>query len=141
MPVLRMRWVRLAHGATLALVSRRLGQHFLRAASVERLLKVIDPRPHETFLEIAAGRGALTLPLASRAQRVVALELDPGLGEQLRERVPGKSRGSMGHSEPSRCTSPAGEESPAGTARSFALGTLVDAPAQDDGGPETLCSS
>jgi len=73
----------------LALVSRRLGQHFLRAASVERLLKVIDPRPNETFLEIAAGRGALTLPLASRATRVVAVELDPILAGQLRERVPG----------------------------------------------------
>jgi 16S rRNA (adenine1518-N6/adenine1519-N6)-dimethyltransferase len=73
----------------LALVSRRLGQHILRAASVERLLKVIDPRPNETFLEIAAGRGALTLPLASRAKRVVAVELDPGLAEPLRERVPG----------------------------------------------------
>ena len=46
---------------------RRLGQHFLRPASVERLLRVIAPRRDETFLEIGPGAGALTLPLAARA--------------------------------------------------------------------------
>ena len=46
---------------------RRLGQHFLKAASVERLLRVVDPRPDEHFLEIGPGAGALTLPLAARA--------------------------------------------------------------------------
>ena len=47
---------------------RRLGQHFLRPASVERLLEVIDPRPADTFLEIGPGAGALTFPLAARAR-------------------------------------------------------------------------
>src|SRR5437899_667239 len=55
---------------------RRLGQHFLRAAAVERLLAVVDPRPHEAFLEIGPGAGALTLPLAARAREVTAVELD-----------------------------------------------------------------
>jgi len=43
-------------------VSRRLGQHFLKSASVERLLRAIDPRSDQVFLEIGAGGGALTLP-------------------------------------------------------------------------------
>ena len=62
---------------------RRLGQHFLRPASVERLLKLVDPQPDQVFLEIGAGTGALTLPLAARAGRVVAIEIDTRLAEGL----------------------------------------------------------
>src|SRR5213593_3107036 len=68
-------------------MGRRLGQHFLRPAAVERLLRVIDPRPDQTFLEIGAGRGALTLPLAERAARVVAVELDARLAAELQQRA------------------------------------------------------
>jgi 16S rRNA (adenine1518-N6/adenine1519-N6)-dimethyltransferase len=67
---------------------RRLGQHFLRPASVERLLHVIDPAPEDVFLEIGPGRGALTFPLAQRCRRLVAVELDRALAAQLRGRVP-----------------------------------------------------
>ncbi len=67
---------------------RRLGQHFLRPASVERLLRVIAPAPDEVFLEIGPGAGALTLPLAARCARVVAVELDARLAQGLRERSP-----------------------------------------------------
>jgi 16S rRNA (adenine1518-N6/adenine1519-N6)-dimethyltransferase len=66
-------------------MGRRLGQHFLRPAAVEKLLRVIDPRPDQTFLEIGAGRGALTLPLAGRAARVVAVELDARLAVELQQ--------------------------------------------------------
>jgi 16S rRNA (adenine1518-N6/adenine1519-N6)-dimethyltransferase len=71
---------------------RRLGQHFLRPASVERLLRVIDPRPDEVFLEIGPGAGALTLPLAARAREVVAVELDAALAARLRARAPANVR-------------------------------------------------
>jgi 16S rRNA (adenine1518-N6/adenine1519-N6)-dimethyltransferase len=66
---------------------RRLGQHFLRPASVERLLRVIAPDPDDVFLEIGPGRGALTLPLAARAARVVAVEIDAALAGELRLRA------------------------------------------------------
>jgi 16S rRNA (adenine1518-N6/adenine1519-N6)-dimethyltransferase len=66
-------------------MGRRLGQHFLKAQSVERLLAVLDPRPDETFLEIGAGAGALTRPLAGRAAHVVAIEVDPRLTARLGE--------------------------------------------------------
>jgi len=62
---------------------RRLGQHFLRPASVERLLEVIDPRPEEVFFEIGPGAGALTGPLADRASRVVAVEIDAALARRV----------------------------------------------------------
>ncbi len=67
---------------------RRLGQHFLRPASVERLLRVVAPAPDDVFLEIGPGRGALTLPLAARAARVVAVELDAALADGLRRHAP-----------------------------------------------------
>ena len=67
---------------------RRLGQHFLRPASVQRLLAAIEPRSSDTFLEIGPGAGALTMPLAADAQRVVAVELDRALVERLRARAP-----------------------------------------------------
>ena len=64
-------------------VRRRLGQHFLEPAWVARLLGLISPSPRDAFLEIGAGRGALTLPLAERAARVVAVEIDPRLAAEL----------------------------------------------------------
>jgi 16S rRNA (adenine1518-N6/adenine1519-N6)-dimethyltransferase len=69
-------------------MSRRLGQHFLRSASVARLLAVVAPRPDQTFLEIGPGAGALTLPLAAACARVVAVELDARLAAELRARAP-----------------------------------------------------
>jgi 16S rRNA (adenine1518-N6/adenine1519-N6)-dimethyltransferase len=67
---------------------RRLGQHFLRPASVDRLLRVIAPARDDVFLEIGPGRGALTLPLAARAARVVAVEIDAALADELRRHAP-----------------------------------------------------
>ena len=67
---------------------RRLGQHFLKPPFAERLLAAIDPRPEDTWIEIGPGTGAMTLPLADRARRVVAVELDSRLAARLRERVP-----------------------------------------------------
>src|SRR3954467_9168139 len=69
-------------------MGRRLGQHFLRPASVERLLRTIDPRPDDVFLEIGPGAGALTFPLAARCREVVAVELDGALAAKLVDRAP-----------------------------------------------------
>jgi 16S rRNA (adenine1518-N6/adenine1519-N6)-dimethyltransferase len=68
-------------------VGRRLGQHFLRPASVTRLLAVVDPRPDQSFLEIGPGGGALTVPLCARAAHVTAVEVDPVLADALRKRA------------------------------------------------------
>ena len=58
---------------------KRFGQHFLEPAWVRKLLDVIDPRAADVFLEIGPGRGALTLPLAARTAKVVAVEIDRDL--------------------------------------------------------------
>jgi 16S rRNA (adenine1518-N6/adenine1519-N6)-dimethyltransferase len=67
---------------------RRLGQHFLRPDSVEDLLRVIAPATGDVFLEIGSGKGALTLPLAERCTRVVAVEIDEALARRLRATAP-----------------------------------------------------
>jgi 16S rRNA (adenine1518-N6/adenine1519-N6)-dimethyltransferase len=69
-------------------VPRPLGQHFLKRAFVESLVQAIDPRPEDTMIEIGPGTGALTLPLAARVKRLVAVELDGRLAARLRERAP-----------------------------------------------------
>jgi 16S rRNA (adenine1518-N6/adenine1519-N6)-dimethyltransferase len=63
---------------------RRFGQHFLESAWVAKLLEVIAPSPDDRFLEIGPGRGAITRPLAERAARVVAVEVDRDLARDLK---------------------------------------------------------
>ena len=67
---------------------KRFGQHFLEPAWVEKLLRAVRPSAADTFLEIGPGRGALTLPLAARAGRIIAVEIDRDLAAALPSRVP-----------------------------------------------------
>jgi len=67
---------------------KRFGQHFLEPAWVDKVIQAIDPHGDETFIEIGAGRGALTLPLAGRAKAVVAYEIDRDLAALLRAQQP-----------------------------------------------------
>ena len=71
---------------------KRFGQHFLEPAWVARLIEAVAPTSNETFLEIGAGRGALTAPLAERAGRVIAVELDRDLAEILSTQLPPTGR-------------------------------------------------
>src|SRR5258706_9533898 len=63
---------------------KRFGQHFLEPAWVDKVVRAIDPKADETFLEIGPGRGALTRPLATRAKAVFAYEIDRDLAAELR---------------------------------------------------------
>jgi 16S rRNA (adenine1518-N6/adenine1519-N6)-dimethyltransferase len=67
---------------------KRFGQHFLEPAWVEKVIRAINPQPGETFIEIGAGRGALTFPLARLAKAVVAFEIDRDLAAMLQARAP-----------------------------------------------------
>ena len=62
---------------------KRFGQHFLEPAWVTRLVDALNAAADDTFLEIGPGRGALTRPLALRAGRVIAVELDRDLAAAL----------------------------------------------------------
>jgi 16S rRNA (adenine1518-N6/adenine1519-N6)-dimethyltransferase len=63
---------------------KQFGQHFLEPAWVAKVVAAISPAASDTFLEIGPGRGALTFPLAARAGRVVAVEIDRRLAATLR---------------------------------------------------------
>jgi 16S rRNA (adenine1518-N6/adenine1519-N6)-dimethyltransferase len=67
---------------------KRFGQHFLEAAWVAKLIASVAPASDETFLEVGPGRGALTGPLAARAARVIAVEIDRDLARALSQRLP-----------------------------------------------------
>jgi 16S rRNA (adenine1518-N6/adenine1519-N6)-dimethyltransferase len=67
---------------------KRFGQNFLEPAWVDKVIEAIDPKPGETFIEIGPGRGALTRPLAARANAVIAYEIDRDLAAELRATVP-----------------------------------------------------
>jgi 16S rRNA (adenine1518-N6/adenine1519-N6)-dimethyltransferase len=71
---------------------KRFGQHFLEAAWIDRVVEVIRPAPRDVFLEIGPGRGALTLALAPRVQRLVAVEIDRDLAPALAARAPANVR-------------------------------------------------
>src|ERR1700722_850393 len=66
-------------------LGRRLGQHFLvRQSILERIAEAACPEMAKTVVEIGPGRGALTSHLLSRAERVIAIEIDPVLVQYLR---------------------------------------------------------
>lgn len=67
---------------------KRFGQHFLEPAWVAKVIASLDARPDDTFVEIGAGRGALTTPLAARVGRLVAVEIDRDLAARLSSEVP-----------------------------------------------------
>jgi len=66
---------------------RLLGQHFLRDNSVlKKIIRCISPQRNELIIEIGAGKGALTIPLAQRAGKVLAIERDAKLIPLLKKR-------------------------------------------------------
>ena len=73
------------HGLRL---TKRLGQHQLVDAGViRRIVEACRLSPDDTVVEIGAGLGALTEPLAERAGRVIAVEIDRRIAAGLKERM------------------------------------------------------
>ena len=63
----------------------KLGQHFLaNEDAASRIVDALGDVSQSTVLEIGPGRGILTTPLARRARRLIAVELDRVLAAQLR---------------------------------------------------------
>jgi len=65
--------------------NKRLGQHFLADVGIlNRIADALDPEPGETVIEIGPGHGDLTRVLVARGLRVIAIEKDRGLAQELR---------------------------------------------------------
>lgn len=64
---------------------KSLGQNFLIDPNLQRrIVDALDPGPDDEILEIGPGTGALTRHLAGNVRRLVAVELDDRLVEELR---------------------------------------------------------
>src|SRR3984885_14088288 len=64
----------------------KLGQNFLVSPTAPRaIVDALGDLSQATVLEIGPGRGALTSLLATRAKRLIAVELDPVLAASLQE--------------------------------------------------------
>lgn len=65
-----------------------MGQHFLgNAAWRQRIFKILSPGANESWIEIGAGHGEMTQLLAAGGRRVIAIEADPPLAEDLQQKV------------------------------------------------------
>jgi 23S rRNA (adenine-N6)-dimethyltransferase len=63
------------------------GAHFLTDRRlIDQLVRASGAGAGDLVLDLGAGYGALTGPLASAGARVIAIELDPGLAGRLRRR-------------------------------------------------------
>ncbi len=66
---------------------KRFGQHFLEPSWCLRVVEACRPQPTDAFVEIGPGTGAITLPLAARAGRVLAIEVDRDLAAALEKKA------------------------------------------------------
>ncbi|HLE02645.1 MAG TPA: 16S rRNA (adenine(1518)-N(6)/adenine(1519)-N(6))-dimethyltransferase RsmA, partial [Dehalococcoidia bacterium] len=68
---------------------KKLGQHFLVDERVlGKILQAAQLDPEDTVIEVGPGLGVLTRALTERAKRVIAVELDRGMAEKLRQALP-----------------------------------------------------
>jgi len=67
---------------------RKLGQHFLIDEKVlDRMVQYGEVTENDVVLDVGAGRGELTVKLAERAGKVIAVEIDRELAEEARKRL------------------------------------------------------
>lgn len=72
---------------------QKLGQHFLiRQSVLERIACAASSGREPLIVEIGPGLGALTAHLLARADRVIAVEIDPHLVRHLEGKFAGESR-------------------------------------------------
>jgi 16S rRNA (adenine1518-N6/adenine1519-N6)-dimethyltransferase len=71
---------------------KKFGQHFLTDEKIlTAIVDALAPTSADTVVEIGPGRGSLTDILAERSGRLIAVEIDRLLSEQLRERYRDRS--------------------------------------------------
>lgn len=67
---------------------KRLGQYFLISKKeVRKILKEANFKKNEIVLEVGAGTGNLTIPLAKKSKKVIAIEKDEKLIKILKEKL------------------------------------------------------
>ncbi len=69
-------------------MKKRWGQNFLGYHNIAgKIIKETGIEPGDAVIEIGPGRGILTGSIADKAGRVIAVEIDRGLSEELRQKL------------------------------------------------------
>ncbi len=72
---------------------KRFGQNFLHDQTIiQRIVDTINPQAHDHIIEIGPGKGALTLPLLNRIEKLNVIEIDKDLAAALRTKFEDKKR-------------------------------------------------
>lgn len=67
---------------------KRFGQHFIEPVWADKVVAAIAPQRDDVFLEIGSGPGVLTLRLAPKVSRLIAVEIDRDLVASLAPKLP-----------------------------------------------------
>jgi 16S rRNA (adenine1518-N6/adenine1519-N6)-dimethyltransferase len=72
---------------------KSLGQNFLRDKKVlERIIGSADLKPDELVVEVGPGEGVLTRELVRKIEKVIAIEIDRNLAENLKKNFAGNKK-------------------------------------------------
>ena len=67
-----------------------LGQHFLIDQGIaQKIVRLADLEPEDCVVEIGSGMGVLTFLMLPLVKKVIAVELDPGMADYLKEKAQG----------------------------------------------------
>ena len=59
-------------------IRKSWGQNFINDNNtINKIIKIIDPKKNEHIIEIGPGKGALTLPISKKVKKITAIEIDP----------------------------------------------------------------
>ena len=66
---------------------KKWGQNFLTDRNLlDKIVKVVNPKINEHFLEIGPGEGALTERMFLKVNSMVAIEIDPILVKEIKKK-------------------------------------------------------
>jgi len=64
---------------------KKWGQNFLADKNLlDRIVRTVNPKKNESFLEIGPGEGALTEKILVKVKEMVSVEIDPMLVKHLK---------------------------------------------------------
>ena len=68
-------------------IRKKWGQNFLIDPNIIRkIISVLNPEKNQNILEIGPGKGALTTKLGEMDLNISAIEIDPMLGDYLKDK-------------------------------------------------------
>ena len=76
---------------TKSIIRKRFGQNFLHDRNIiQKIIRSINPKINDHFLEIGPGQGALTYPLLEHLKKIDVIEIDKDLSSQLDKSIHSK---------------------------------------------------